>query len=519
MLLRNCTKIFASCNGITKFIYLKDIIHSITLNRCNNAFREVTAGVLIIGDEILKGQIDDLNSSFLIKNLNLSGIKIQKLAILPDDVRIIAKEVSDLSKNCTVVLTSGGIGPTHDDVTFEAVSKACNEELQVNEYLSNLFMNYYGVHDNHNPAVLKFASIPKSATLHFGSSNFAGRKIMFPLISLKNIFMFPGVPILLQKGFKIFKSSFLLQNSPHFNKTIHITLDEFSITPLLNEAVQEFKGKVKFGSYPVFSNNYYKVKLTLESLNETFIQEAYNYFKSKLPPGSIVDLKADVLKVAKDDVYALSEHFPAVSSALAVIEEMLKVYSLSNICICFNGGKDCTALLHVLYSSVQKLCPNEWNHIRGLYVRNGETFQELENFVQEIITKYQLNLTVIEGDMKETISQYLKSHPQIKAVIMGTRRCDPGASELKYFSQTDSKWPPVMRILPLLDWSYNDVWSFIRNLQLPYCVLYDRGYTSLGIKSTSWPNPALLIDKREGYEKYKPAYTLTDIRKERSGRS
>lgn len=250
---------------------------------------EITAGVLIIGDEILNGQTEDINSNFFIKNLNLSGIRIRKIAILPDDVDAISTEVSILTKECTVVLTSGGIGPTHDDVTYEAVAKAFSQNLTLNPKLMELFRDYFGQSADQNEAVKKFSSIPQTAMLNFGVDKH-GKPTRFPLISVENTYMFPGVPMLLQRSFEVFKANFFLHNRPIYMRSIFITLDEFSITPVLNNAVRLFHGRVKFGSYPAFNEKTFKVKLILESEDEAVVVEASDYFNHNLPRGSILNL-------------------------------------------------------------------------------------------------------------------------------------------------------------------------------------------------------------------------------------
>ena len=124
----------------------------------------------------------------------------------------------------------------------------------------------------------------------------------------------------------------------------------------------------------------------------------------------------------------------------------------------------------------------------------------------------------------------------MKAILKGTRGDDPHGKWVQDFSRTDvdKGWPDFMRVNPILTWSYVDVWNFIRRLQLPYCILYDRGYTSLGSRSSTVPNPDLKnVDRSVTFSRknisksnfsngkvtYKPAYMLDIGEKERSGRN
>ena len=109
-------------------------------------------------------------------------------------------------------------------------------------------------------------------------------------------------------------------------------------------------------------------------------------------------------------------------------------------------------------------------------------------------------------------------HPELKAAIMGTRRTDPYSSHLTSFTPCDPDWPPFMRVNPILDWSYGDVWYFLRSLSLPYCELYDRGYTSLGAADNTFPCPKLEYVDEFGRTAFHPAYELTLENEERDGR-
>lgn len=97
---------------------------------------------------------------------------------------------------------------------------------------------------------------------------------------------------------------------------------------------------------------------------------------------------------------------------------------------------------------------------------------------------------------------------------MGNRQTDPWSTDLKPFTQSSSNWPRFMRVFPVLNWDYEDVWTFLRNFDLPYCSLYDKGYTSLGDVHNSRPNPSLKAEDGT----FKPAYELTDPNDERLSR-
>lgn len=126
-----------------------------------------------------------------------------------------------------------------------------------------------------------------------------------------------------------------------------------------------------------------------------------------------------------------------------------------------------------------------------------------------------------EGNIKDQLTQLKQQHQSIKAVIMGTRSSDPHGGSLKSFQLTDPGWPELMRVNPILTWSYNDVWYFLRQLSLPYCCLYDVGYTSLGSMENTHPNPALRYTDNKNIVHYKPAYSLIvmDDTQERAGRT
>ena len=104
-----------------------------------------------------------------------------------------------------------------------------------------------------------------------------------------------------------------------------------------------------------------------------------------------------------------------------------------------------------------------------------------------------------------------------KAIVLGTRQGDPNAHGQETFCPSSEGWPPFMRINPVLDWSYSEVWRFLLECQVEYCSLYDLGFTSIGSTKDTVPNANLLINKEEGT--YAPAYKLVEDKQERAGRT
>lgn len=118
--------------------------------------------------------------------------------------------------------------------------------------------------------------------------------------------------------------------------------------------------------------------------------------------------------------------------------------------------------------------------------------------------------------MRQALCSLLNEKANLKASLMGMRKGDPGTEYLEAFTPTDPSWPNLIRVNPILNWSYDQVWKFLLKYNVPYCPLYDQGYTSLGTKSTTVPNPRLKDPNNSSL--YRPAYTLTDESAERQGR-
>ena len=247
-----------------------------------------TAGIIIIGDEILRGHTKDTNSYFLLKKLWSLGVKVGKVSVISDDVDEIAREVRTFSSRFSFVITTGGIGPTHDDVTMQGIAKAFEEDVVLNEELVRLISGVYAEHQI-NSSHLKMARVPSSVKLCYGNDS-SGKPSNFPLISVHNVYIFPGVPQLLEKEFGVLESLLLISNSKKrfFLRKIFLSADETAIASILDEVDEKFKGIVHLGSYPNVCNQEFKVKLTVESESMNGLEEAWHYLLARLPEDLIV---------------------------------------------------------------------------------------------------------------------------------------------------------------------------------------------------------------------------------------
>lgn len=185
-------------------------------------------------------------------------------------------------------------------------------------------------------------------------------------------------------------------------------------------------------------------------------------------------------------------------------------YNLDEIFLSFNGGKDCTVLLDLVIKCLRNR-DSSTADVLYIYVQPTNPFNEIEEFVTACERHYNITMQIYRGKLKATLEKVCKDNPQLKACILGCRRTDPYCEDLHPFQETDHGWPKLMRINPLLDWNCDNVWNYLLQNEVPYCSLYDVGYTSIGDKSNTIPNPHLkYVDSNTGEVKYKPAYKLTD---------
>jgi molybdenum cofactor synthesis domain-containing protein len=234
-----------------------------------------TAAIVVVGNEILSGKTEDTNSRFLIKELRALGVRVVRLLVVPDVVAEVAAAVRECSHRCDHVFTSGGVGPTHDDITLAGVAQAFDVPLRRHPQLEGVLREAYGarITDAH----LRMAELPEGAEL-------VGRS-RWPALRCRNVYVLPGVPELLHRKFASIRD--LFRGDAFHLGEVFSSLDEGLLAPLLEEVVAAFPD-VQIGSYPRLLGATWHVKITLESRDASRVRLARQALLDRLPADSLL---------------------------------------------------------------------------------------------------------------------------------------------------------------------------------------------------------------------------------------
>ena len=207
--------------------------------------KKINAAILIIGNEILSGRTQDKNVNFISNWLNSKcGISVKEVRIIPDEEKIIVKNILSLSKKFNYVFTTGGIGPTHDDITAKSISKAFKVKYEYHKEAYAILEKYYGK-KKFNDGRKKMAKMPRGSKLIYNPSSAA------PGFVTKNVLSLPGVPSILNSMIENCKR-YLLKGLKIHSKTINLFTVESNISKQLSLIQTKYKKFVDIGSYPFF---------------------------------------------------------------------------------------------------------------------------------------------------------------------------------------------------------------------------------------------------------------------------
>ena len=217
---------------------------------------QVNAAIIIIGNEILSGRTQDVNSSTIALWLNSLGVKVQEVRVIPDVEGIIVKTINVVRKKNNYVFTTGGIGPTHDDITAKSISKAFNVKYEVNKEAYKI-LEYYYKQGEFNEGRQKMAWTPSQAKLISNPTSGA------PGFIIGNVYCLPGVPSIL-KSMLGGLNNLISGGKPIISHTINLRTVESEIAKSLT-LVQDSNKNVEIGSYPFFKAGKLGVAIVIRS--------------------------------------------------------------------------------------------------------------------------------------------------------------------------------------------------------------------------------------------------------------
>lgn len=236
-----------------------------------------TAAIVIIGDEILSGKFAEENAAFLVGELRALGVELRRIVVIPDDIDDIAATVAELSNRFDHVFTSGGIGPTHDDVTMAAIARAFGTSVVRQPELEQRIRAYWGerlVEPN-----LRLADVPDGAHLVYGATD--ARDRVWPVVAYRNVYILPGVPTLFRRKFVDIRDRF--RSEPVTIARVYVDADEGQIADEL-DAIVAAHPDVKIGSYPRFSEQDFRVLVTFEGRDGAAVAAAFALLVERISP-------------------------------------------------------------------------------------------------------------------------------------------------------------------------------------------------------------------------------------------
>jgi molybdenum cofactor synthesis domain-containing protein len=239
--------------------------------------RDLLAAIIVIGNEILSGKVVDTNAPFLTRELRAIGVTLKRILTIPDEVDEIAEAVKEFRSRYDVVFTSGGVGPTHDDVTMEGIAKGLGRRLVRHPAIESRLREFYKEHVN--DARLKMSEVPEGAEL------LVDGRLGFPTVKCENFYILPGIPELFEQKFEALRERF--SATPYTMRVVYTREGEGSIAEHLNATLAAFP-ELLLGSYPKLSHPEYTVKLTLESKDPEYVDRALAHLLQLLPAEAIV---------------------------------------------------------------------------------------------------------------------------------------------------------------------------------------------------------------------------------------
>jgi molybdenum cofactor synthesis domain-containing protein len=240
-----------------------------------------TAAALLIGNELLSGKVHEANLVELAKTLRSLGVALGRVVMIPDDPKVIADEVLALSRNFDIVFTSGGVGPTHDDVTIESIASAFGVDAHIDETMAGLLRTAYG--DRITDAHLRMALVPRGAEM------VTTEEVAWPTVVMKNVWILPGVPEIFRMKLLVVREK--VKGPREFvSRAVFTLVEETRLKPWLDLVVADHP-EVEIGSYPKWFDSTYKTKITFDGKRRSDVDSAVDHFVSLVPTDELAKVE------------------------------------------------------------------------------------------------------------------------------------------------------------------------------------------------------------------------------------
>jgi len=241
--------------------------------------RERSCAMVVVGNEILSGKVQDTNAYFAARELRRIGVTLKRIGVVPDELKAIADEVAECARNHDFVITSGGVGPTHDDITLEGIAIAFERKMVVHPELAKLLRAHFV--EPLDPA-MKMAEVPEGAVLNDSGD------ARFPTVQLANVYILPGIPQIFERKLTALLERFA--TDPYFIRVIYTSAGEGTIAGPLNACLKDYP-ELMLGSYPRIGDPTYRVKVTLESKDQGYLDSAFARLMELLPRDAVVKIE------------------------------------------------------------------------------------------------------------------------------------------------------------------------------------------------------------------------------------
>lgn len=231
-----------------------------------------TLGLILIGEELLSGKIDDENGPYVIRKCRDQGLELREIACIGDSTNTIGATVKRFSAQYDIVLTSGGVGPTHDDVTMCGIAEAFGVGLHTDPDVKAQIEARFGDDAESLRVWVRMANVPENCRCLFDEAR-------LPIFVVENVYILPGVPQFFRHQVDVVLAQ--RQDAPVRMRTLYLRLSEGQIAERLEATASRFP-HVTLGSYPVYGHPDYKTRITLEHTDESEVRQAAQWLAEQL---------------------------------------------------------------------------------------------------------------------------------------------------------------------------------------------------------------------------------------------